>query len=222
MLGGAAVAGTVGYGVTGAYRFEIERIGTALPGLRAPVTLAWLADLHYGLFIRAGSVAAWLDGTLELAPDVIGLGGDTVDDRAPRDITPLLMQLARLPAPPGVNAFSGNHEALLYRDAGQHRAFEGRPLDGACLLAAHGPRVLPGGPPEVDLPFCGRTHVGQAVLPRTGPLVGRSGLCREFVAGWVRAPGLGVTQEPIRMDCLTELKLATLTPDGRTTRSIGG
>lgn len=72
--------------------------------------MAWLSDLHYGPFIREDSVAAWTDATIDLVPDLVLLGGDLVDHRAPADLAPLLSQLARLMAPLGVYAVWGNHE----------------------------------------------------------------------------------------------------------------
>ena len=116
MLAAGAATAAVGEGVAGAYRFTLERIEATLPGLRSPVRVAWLVDLHFGPFIREGSVAAWVDATLAEAPDLILLGGDLVDYRAPDDVSPLLRQLARLRAPLGVYAVWGNHEFARYPD----------------------------------------------------------------------------------------------------------
>jgi len=96
--------------VLSAHRFRVERIEAALAGLRAPLRVGFLSDLHYGPFVRQGPVAAWVDATLDLAPDLVLLGGDLVDHRAPADLGPLLAQLARLRAPLGVFAVWGNHE----------------------------------------------------------------------------------------------------------------
>lgn len=96
--------------VADTYSFRVEPITADLPGLRAPVRVAWLCDLHYGPFIRASTVAVWVDATLALSPDLILLGGDMVDYLAPHDVTPLLDQLARLRAPLGTFAIRGNHE----------------------------------------------------------------------------------------------------------------
>lgn len=109
VLGGGAVAGT--------YRFVVEHIEAPLAGLRAPLRVAWLVDMHYGPFIRAGSVAAWVDAALAQAPDLIVLGGDLVDHQAPDDVRPLLAELARLQAPLGVYGVWGNHEFSRYPDA---------------------------------------------------------------------------------------------------------
>ena len=104
-----AMAGGLGV-VANTYRFGVAPITAALAGLRAPVRVAWLCDLHYGPFIRANTVAAWVDATLALSPDLIVLGGDMVDHRTPDDVAPLLEQLGRLRAPLGTFAIRGNHE----------------------------------------------------------------------------------------------------------------
>ena len=111
-------AGTVGVfagnGIASVYRFVVEPIEVTLTGLRSPMRVAWLVDLHYGPFIKAGSVAAWVDATLALDPDLILLGGDLVDHRAPDDVDSLLAELARLWAPLGVYGVWGNHEFSRY------------------------------------------------------------------------------------------------------------
>lgn len=114
LLGAGALTALAGGGVAGVYRFGVEPIEAQLPGLVSPVRVAWLVDLHYGPFIRAGSVAAWVDATLAQAPDLILLGGDLVDYRAPDDVRPLLTELARLQAPLGVYGVWGNHEFSRY------------------------------------------------------------------------------------------------------------
>ena len=93
-----------------AYRFGIEAIEARLVGLRAPLRAAWLCDLHYGPFIAAGSVRAWVDATLALGADVVLLGGDLVDVLGRRSPAALLEQLARLDAPLGVWGVWGNHD----------------------------------------------------------------------------------------------------------------
>ena len=115
-----AATGAVGL-VANTFRFGVEPVTVALPSLRAPVRVAWLCDLHYGPFIRANTVATWVDATLALSPDLIVLGGDMVDHRAPRDVAPLLAQLERLRAPLGTFAIRGNHE---YHWSGDLERFE--------------------------------------------------------------------------------------------------
>lgn len=112
-FGGVALftAGLGGLGtVAQAYAFGTDRQRALLPGLRAPLRLALLTDLHYGPYIRAGSVRAWVDAAVREAPDVVLLGGDLLDAATPDGAEPLLAQLSRLRAPLGVFAVWGNHD----------------------------------------------------------------------------------------------------------------
>lgn len=111
-LGGGSLAALAagGAGAAQAYRFGVTRHARALPGLRAPLRVAFLTDLHYGLFIGAGSVAAWVDATNDLRPDVVLLGGDQLDARMDAPPEPLLRELRRLRAPLGTFAVWGNHD----------------------------------------------------------------------------------------------------------------
>ncbi len=110
LLGVGAVAAASGGSVANTYRFGVEHISASLSGLRKPLTAAWLCDMHFGPFIRSGSVAAWVDAALDLAPDLMLLGGDLVDEHAPDDVSPLIAELRRLHAPLGVYSVLGNHE----------------------------------------------------------------------------------------------------------------
>lgn len=108
--GGLAAVAAGGAGAAQAYRFGVTRHARTLPGLRAPLRAAFLTDLHYGLFIGAGSVAAWVDATNDLRPDVVLLGGDQLDARMDDLPGPLLRELGRLRAPLGVLGVWGNHD----------------------------------------------------------------------------------------------------------------
>jgi uncharacterized protein len=117
VLGAAAAGALVAPSVAATYDFVVERPLFRVSRLESPVTVAWLSDIHYGPFIRAGSIAAWFDAALSEAPDVIVLGGDQADRMAPRDTTPLLEQVARLRAPLGVYAVRGNHDHSRFGEA---------------------------------------------------------------------------------------------------------
>lgn len=108
--GGLAAVAAGGVGAAQAYRFGVTRHARTLQGLRAPLRAAFLTDLHYGLFIGAGSVAAWVDATNDLRPDVVLLGGDQLDARMDDLPGPLLSELGRLRAPLGVLGVWGNHD----------------------------------------------------------------------------------------------------------------
>lgn len=108
--GGVAVGALGGAGVAQGYRFGVTRHTRALPGLRAPLRVAFLTDLHYGLYIQAGSVRQWVEATNALHPDLILLGGDQLDRRVDVPPEPLLTELARLRAPLGAYGVWGNHD----------------------------------------------------------------------------------------------------------------
>ena len=117
----AAVAATGASGwsaaqVAGTYHFEIVRQRAGLAGLRAPLRIAWLTDLHHGQYVRTASVRAWVDAALAEAPDLVLLGGDLVDQRSGADGDEgLVAELARLRAPLGVLAVWGNHDRSRFR-----------------------------------------------------------------------------------------------------------
>lgn len=108
--GGGALALGGGAGVAQGYRFGVTRHARALPGLRSPLRAAFLTDLHHGLFIGDGSVAAWVDAANDLRADVVLLGGDLLDARLDEMPPGLLRQLARLRAPLGTFSVWGNHD----------------------------------------------------------------------------------------------------------------
>jgi len=115
----AAALGSTAAQVAGTYPFDVVRERAALPGLRAPLRIAWLTDLHHGEFVRTASVRAWVDAALLEAPDLVLLGGDLVDQTPGADDDgELVAELARLRAPLGVLAVPGNHDHGRYRGTG--------------------------------------------------------------------------------------------------------
>jgi predicted MPP superfamily phosphohydrolase len=94
----------------------------SLDGLRAPLRVGWLADLHHGPWIGVGAVEAWVDATLAEAPDLIVLGGDIVDQREGGSVVALMSELGRLRAPLGVRAVWGNHDRTRFRRIGEFEA----------------------------------------------------------------------------------------------------
>jgi len=168
LLGAGALGVLAGGAVAGTYRFVVEQIEAPLAGLRSPLRVAWLVDPHYGPFIRAGSVAAWVDATLAQAPDLIVLGGDLVDYQAPDDVRPLLAELGRLRAPLGVYGVWGNHEFSRYPDPRDLERFrEALAAAGVTMLVNRGVDV------RSDLHLVGLDvdRVGPRVLERA--LAGR-------------------------------------------------
>lgn len=107
-LGGLAALSAAG--MLGAYQFDVVRHRVPLSGLKTPLRVVQLTDLHYGLFVRRASVQAWVDATLAQQPDLIVITGDFVDSRAGDGRPQLLRALASLRAPLGVWAVWGNHD----------------------------------------------------------------------------------------------------------------
>lgn len=111
LLGGGILAAGLGTGsVAQAYGLSVSRQSTALIGLQSPLKVAFLTDLHYGLYIKQAQARRWVDVALAEQPELILLGGDFVDVRAGETPTPLLQELARLKAPLGVYGVWGNHD----------------------------------------------------------------------------------------------------------------
>ncbi len=119
----AAAVGSSVAQVSGTYPFDVVRVRTELAGLRAPLRIAWLTDLHHGEFVRTASVRTWVDAALREAPDLVLLGGDLVDQTPGADPdAELFAELARLRAPLGVWAVAGNHDHGRYRGIGPYVA----------------------------------------------------------------------------------------------------
>lgn len=118
LRGGAlGVAALGGVGVAQGFHFGCTRYVRALPGLRTPLRVAFLTDLHFGLFMHRRHAREWVDATLAERPDLILLGGDQVDYRLTGPPTALLAELGRLRAPLGVYGVWGNHD---YGSFGQY------------------------------------------------------------------------------------------------------
>ncbi len=195
LIGAAALAATAAAGwstaqVTGTSQFDVVRNWTALAGLRAPLRVAWLTDVHHGQHVRTASVRAWIDAALAEAPDLVLFGGDLVDQHPGADTdASLVTELARLRASLGVLAVWGNH------DRGRFRRMD--PF-GAALRQA-GTEIL----------------VNRGV----GALYTSSQYGNRFLTGWVEGPargyvsrGLGVSNLPVRINCPAELTILDLAP----------
>ena len=107
----ALVWGLFGLAFGNIYRFRVQPEKSVLPGLKAPVKVLQLSDLHYGTFIGPRMVGRWVGAALEQQADVIVITGDFLDSSLGlRPQGALLRQLSRLQAPLGVYAVFGNHD----------------------------------------------------------------------------------------------------------------
>ena len=91
--------------------FTVSRHRIPLSGLRAPLRVVQLSDLHVGRVHRPRQALRWAQATMNEAPDLIVITGDFVDKPIPDgDLKELAEALSRLHAPLGVFAVPGNHD----------------------------------------------------------------------------------------------------------------
>lgn len=99
------------------YDYEIHHLRLALPDLPEELdglTIAQLSDLHAGSFFSERPMHDAVDRVLSLAPDLVVITGDFVNQD--EDELPLILPaLSRLSAPLGVYGCLGNHDH--YADA---------------------------------------------------------------------------------------------------------
>ncbi len=129
------------------YRPQVTRHTRTLPGLKRPLRVVQLSDLHYGPFIGAASVRVWVDAALRERPDLILVTGDFVDADVEGSVAPLFAELSRLKAPLGVWGVWGNHDYASFggperRKLGWRPDWPQRQKEFARQLAAAGVRIL--------------------------------------------------------------------------------
>ncbi len=174
----AGAAALTASGVRQAFDLEIERISARSEHLTQTLRVAFASDLHVGPYANAERVEHWVGAILTTHPDVIVLGGDIVDQRAPHDLRPVFAALAELRAPAGVFAVLGNHEYL--RFTRPQRFLDDLHGIGITPLVNEG-RTLPGG-----LFLAGVDDYRH----------GRPDLARSLAARPARAPALLVSHNP--------------------------
>ena len=103
---------------------------TGAPGLDG-CTIAYLSDIHAGMFMDAADLAAIFARVAAAKPDVVCFGGDLINTRE-REILLYRQPLQLLRPPLGVYAVPGNHEHFFGRDVELQTDF----------LQSHGVRVL--------------------------------------------------------------------------------
>ncbi len=116
-IGVATVLLTVS-GLQPARLFQVTTHRRTVRGLREPLTVAFLTDLHLGPHLGEDDLTRWVHSANDLGADLIVLGGDLVDHRYRGDLTELATWAARLTAPLGVHAVLGNHDHSRYARLG--------------------------------------------------------------------------------------------------------
>lgn len=116
LLAAAAVAALGLEGARQAHAFGVTRHKRTIRGLRAPLRLSLLTDLHMGPYMRAEQLAQWVEASNALDPDLVVLGGDLVDRWYSGDLSEFVELLPRLQQRSGVLAVLGNHDHVCYPD----------------------------------------------------------------------------------------------------------
>jgi predicted MPP superfamily phosphohydrolase len=117
---GRAIAGTVlavgvivlAIGYLGTRRLVVRHVDADVPGLGPEfdgLRIAQLSDLHIGPHTSRRFLERVVAAVQSLAPDVIAVTGDLIDDRA-EDVAPYARALGALEAPHGVYMIPGNHD----------------------------------------------------------------------------------------------------------------
>ena len=131
LLGGRIAAGGVltilatvlVAGYLGTRRLVVREVEARIPELPAEfdgLAIAQVSDPHVGPHTSRRFLDRVVQAITDLAPDVIAVTGDLVDDRA-EDVDAYAAALGRLDAPLGVYMIAGNHDVYAGWDSVEHR-----------------------------------------------------------------------------------------------------
>ncbi|MEP6619034.1 MAG: metallophosphoesterase [bacterium] len=108
----AVIAAVLALGYLGSRRLVIRHVETEVPDL-APefdgLRIVQLSDLHIGPHTNRRFLARVVQSVRALAPDLIAVTGDLIDDRS-EDVASYVEALGSLSAPMGVFMIPGNHD----------------------------------------------------------------------------------------------------------------
>ena len=109
---GTALFGTLIYGFSNKYRYELRRVKLAfdnLPKSFKGLKIIHISDIHSGSFTDKAAVNKGIDKILKENADIILFTGDLVNDRA-IEMENYMDIFSRLKAPMGVYSTLGNHD----------------------------------------------------------------------------------------------------------------
>jgi len=115
---GLAGLGAVAFGVMAVespHQFEVNVHSRAVKGLAAGLRVVLLTDFHLGPNLGAADLDKWVRASNSVAPDLVCVVGDIVDQAYRGDLAELKEILPQLRAPLGVYAVAGNHDRTRYR-----------------------------------------------------------------------------------------------------------
>lgn len=126
---GGGLFGTLVYGFSNKYKYQVTRIPLAfenLPQSFKGLKIVHISDIHSGSFMDKQAVLKGVQKILEEKPDLILFTGDLVNDRA-IEMNDYVDVFNRLKAPLGVYSILGNH------DYGDYVSWESREIKLANL-----------------------------------------------------------------------------------------
>lgn len=109
---GGSLFGTLLYGFSNKYNYQIKRLKLSFPNLPEAfrgLKMVHISDIHSGSFQNKKAVEHGIDMILQEKPDLIVFTGDLVNDRA-SEMEEYKSIFARLKAPMGVFSTLGNHD----------------------------------------------------------------------------------------------------------------
>ncbi len=112
MLLGGGLFGSLVYGFTNKYRYQLRRIQLAfekLPASFKGLKIVHISDIHSGSFTDKHAVQKGVDMILLEEPDLILFTGDLVNDRS-TEMDNFMDVFSRVKAPMGVYSILGNHD----------------------------------------------------------------------------------------------------------------
>ena len=112
MAVGGGLFGTLVYGFSNKYRYQVKRIPLSfknLPSSFRGMKIVHISDIHSGSFMDRKAVMKGVEKILKQKPDLILFTGDLVNDRAV-EMTDYIDVFSHLKAPMGVYSILGNHD----------------------------------------------------------------------------------------------------------------
>ncbi len=109
---GGGLFGTLLYGFTNKYRYQLTKVKLKYPNLPEAfrgLKIVHISDIHSGSFTDKAAVHKGIDKILHQKPDLILFTGDLVNDRA-TEMKEYMDVFSRLKAPMGVYSTLGNHD----------------------------------------------------------------------------------------------------------------
>lgn len=112
LAAGGTLFGTLVYGFSNKYNYEVRRIKMAfdkLPASFKGLKIVHISDIHCGSFTNKAAVARGVKKIMDAQPDLILFSGDLVNDRA-TEMKDYMDLFSQLKAPMGMYSTFGNHD----------------------------------------------------------------------------------------------------------------